>query len=59
MLGSYEILCYRVMYRRDDFDTWKSYDYSTEGEAIIWFKQYLNQGHQVKLLYIQYLASLD
>ena len=53
----YEILCYRVMWRKADTDSWLTEDYSTEEKALDFFKKVLNDGFTCKMLKIQALAD--
>lgn len=57
MNTSYTVLCYKVMYRKNNDEKWNKEYFSTEERAIDFFKKVLNNYYECKLLKVEALES--
>ena len=53
MIYDYEVVCYRVEWRKGDFDYWRCDEFYSEEEASDFFEALIDEGFHCKLLYIQ------
>lgn len=53
MIYDYEVLCYRVEWRKGDGEYWRCKEFFIEEEASLFVQRLLEKGFCCKLLYIQ------